>query len=382
MAPLPPLCFHNGNFRIMVVGDLHMPFAPRSEEDRRKTADTMKLLFRAADVLRPDLAVFAGDQGKDDDEANMRAIIRRITAPFAAHGIPYALVFGNHDPECAIPLERQLELYAEEYDKCYTFDEVPSVTGCGNCHVLIRDSRGENDVWNLWFADSLSSHPDPKVSYYEWLHEDQIRWYKETARRVKDEHGGRTIPALWFMHIPVREEYGLLRRARLIDLPFSVRGFAAREGRRFVKKTAMPGYLGEDPACAARNSGIFDAWKEVGDVRAAIFGHDHMNEFAGYYRGILLAQCKTASFHNYTDGCHAGVRMITLDESDPSRIRTGMVHFKELGLKSESLGLIQRHFTDREVINAKAALWAAGGLALTAAAAAVVRKAIHSGGNA
>ncbi|MBQ6420155.1 MAG: metallophosphoesterase family protein [Clostridia bacterium] len=367
---LPPLRFKNGAFRIMVVGDLHEQYDLSDELDRLKTADSMRLLWTAAETLRPDLIVYAGDQGKDDDEEKMRAIIRRITAPAKEYGIPYAIVFGNHDPECAIPKARQLELYREEYGNFYTFDGAPGVTGCGNCLVPVKDGAGERDILNLWFADSLNLCEDREVSYYDWLREDQIAWYKDTAKRIKDARGSLP-PALWFMHIPVREEYRLLKKARLWEYPFSVKAFGKRRGR-YVPRDPSIGYLGEDPACAEVNSGIFDAWKEVGDVRGAFFGHDHMNEFAGEVDGILLAQCKTAGFHNYTDGCNAGVRLITVDEARPEKIETHMVHFKELGLKSGSLGPIQRNFTDRQVINIRIASFAAGAIAVAAGAAALV----------
>ena len=43
--------------------------------------------------------------------------------------------------------------------------------------------------------------------------------------------------------------------------------------------------------------------------------------------------------------------MITVDEAEPEKINTRIYHFKDLGLKSESLGFIQRNFNDRTLIN-------------------------------
>ena len=43
--------------------------------------------------------------------------------------------------------------------------------------------------------------------------------------------------------------------------------------------------------------------------------------------------------------------MITVDENEPDKINTKIYHFKDLGLKSESLGFIQRNFNDRTLIN-------------------------------
>ena len=140
MKKLPPLKFKDGKFKIMVVGDLHEGYYPKEESiSKKKTADTMKLLRKAMEELEPDLVVFAGDQGKADDDAGMRAVISRITAPFVSRNVPLALVFGNHDRECELPLERQLELYAQEYENFYTYDAVPELTGCGNCNILVKD---------------------------------------------------------------------------------------------------------------------------------------------------------------------------------------------------------------------------------------------------
>ena len=43
--------------------------------------------------------------------------------------------------------------------------------------------------------------------------------------------------------------------------------------------------------------------------------------------------------------------MITVDEAEPEKINTRIYHFKDLGLKSESLGFIARNFNDRTLIN-------------------------------
>lgn len=373
-----PLKFRNGTFKIMAIGDLHEPFDLSDPLERRKTEDTLQLLNAALDREKPDLAVFLGDQGKDDDEEKTRVIFERFLAPLKARGVPYAVVFGNHDPECAVPLKRQLELYREAYDNFYTFDGAPGVTGCGNCVLQVLDSAGENDVLNLWFADSGNRWADESVSYYDWMKPDQIEWYKKTERKLRAANGGKTVPAVWFMHIPVPEERLLTRPARLVDYPFSVQGFGSRKGKRFVKCKGVKGYLGEDPACAEVNSGIFDAWKERGDVMAAVFGHDHMNEFAGEVDGILLCQCKTGGFHVYTDGCSAGVRIFTFREENVRAFETHMTHFKELGLRSLSLGFVQRHFHDRQIINMHVALIAAAGLAAVCGGAWGLRKALKA----
>lgn len=374
MNKLPPLKFKNGKFKIMIVGDLHESYNKKDSENQLKSADMSKLMLRAVGELKPDLVVFAGDNAQAEDEAKMRSVISRITYPLSVNDVPLAIVFGNHDRECNVPLERQLEIYAQEHELFYTYDAVPELTGCGNCNLLVKDSDGEKDILNLWLVDSNNLAQDQSVSYYDWVHDDQIKWYKDTAQKIKDEHDGQAIPALWFMHIPVCEEYELLRKAKIYEFPDSVKGHRDWGKNHYVLAEGVEGYLGEGPCCPCINSGVFDAWKETGDVMGAFFGHDHMNDFAGYHDGILLAQCKTAGFKPYTDGCRAGVRLVTLDENNIGDIQTRMYHFKQFGLKSESLGPVQRNFTDRQVIKIKAASWIAGGLAATITAATVAKK--------
>lgn len=372
---LPDLKFKDGKFKIMLVGDLHESYRQSDDPKANKqTSDVVKCMNKALDELKPDLVVFLGDIGNADTEDKLRSVISRVTYPVTSRDIPFALVFGNHDRECEIPLERQLEIYTQECEKFYTFDAVPELTGCGNCNVLVKDSKGKKNILNLWFIDSNNLCDNRALSYYDWVHEDQIEWYKNTAAEIKEKNGGKTVPALWFMHIPVPEEYELLREAKVYEIPDSVPGHGTRSKCNYVLKDDVEGYLGEGPCCSEVNSGVFKAWKETGDVVGAFFGHDHMNDFAGYYDGILLAQNKLAGFRPYTDGGRSGVRLVTLDENNVEDIQSKMYYFKQFGLKSESLGPVERNFTDRQVIKIKAASWIAGGAAAVTAAAVTAKK--------
>ena len=144
--------------------------------------------------------------------------------------------------------------------------------------------------------------------------------------------------------------------------------------KNYVLKQEVEGYLGEGPATPDINSGEFAAWKEVGDVMGAFFGHDHMNDFVGYVDGILLAQSKTAGFYPYTDGCRAGVRLITLDENNIENFTTEMHYCKQFGLKSRSLGFYQRNVTDRQDRKIKIAAAAIGTVAAVTAGVVVYKK--------
>ena len=342
-----PLKFKNGKFKILLLGDIHDRYNIHSNELLNKASDTSLLITKAVQELKPDLVIYLGDNASAENEQQMRSVISRIVYPFSVKNIPMAFIYGNHDHEHGVSIKTQTKLFCE-YDNCYMTNADDGFSDNGNYNLLIKDSNGEKDILNLWFINSNNRAADEELSYYDWVHDNQIEWYKKRAEEIKESNGGVTVPALLFQHIPVPEEYELLREAKATELLNSVKGHGSHCDKYYVLKQEVEGYLGEGPAVPDINSGEFAAWKEVGDVMGAFFGHDHMNDFAGYVDGILLAQNKTAGFFPYTDGCRAGVRLITLDENDIENFSTEMHYFKQFGLKSRSLGIYERNVTDRQ----------------------------------
>ena len=368
-----PLRFKDGKFKIMLLGDLHDCYDMKTDNAAEKMDDTLALIGKAVKELKPDLVIYMGDNAKASTEYEMRAVISRITYPVSVSDTPFDLVFGNHDRECEVDLPTQLKLY-REHENCYAFNADDGLSGYGNHNLVIKSGDGEKDIFNLWFIDSHSLYSDRSKSYYDAVHEDQIEWYKKTAKELADKNGGKVLPSLLFQHIPVPEEYELLREAKPYEKLDSVQGHKTYSDKYYMLKPEVEGYLGEGPAVPDFNSGEFAAWKETGDVLGAFFGHDHMNDFAGYVDGILLAQCKTAGFRVYTDGCRSGVRLITLEENNPENVQTRMYHFKDFGLKSKSLDPYMRNVSDRQDMKLKAAGAAVGTVAAVTAAAVAANK--------
>lgn len=364
------LRFKNGKFKIMLIGDLHEKYDLSGDKRAEKAAEAVALLNAAAEELKPDLAVFLGDNASGHTIPEMRAVIARIMNPIEKRNIPAAVIFGNHDhdKEDEITCAEQIKLF-QEHGNCLMFNADDSITGGANYNLTIKATDEDKDIYNLWFMDSNNLYEDREFSYYDWVHEDQIEWYKKTAKALADKNGGKVLPSLLFQHAPVPEEYELVRKAKFYEKLDSVPGHGKWSDTNYVLKNGVEGYMGEGPCSPCFNSGEFAAWKEVGDVRGAFFGHDHMNDFIGYVDGIMLGQCKTAGFQPYTDGCRSGVRLITLDENDLDKIDTRMYRFKDdFGLKSKGLSFYQRHVTDRQDIKLKTACAVVG----TAAAAAVL----------
>lgn len=368
-----PLRFKDGKFKIMLIGDLHEHYDMKSDNSANQAEDMMALLTKGIKELNPDLVIYMGDNADGENVQQMRSVISRIVYPTSVNNIPFAIVVGNHDHERKVDLETQMKLF-NEHENCYFFDADKKVRGCGNYNLLVKASDSDDDILNLWFFDSGASSDDQLISVYDWVHADQIEWYKKTAKKIAKEHGKKNVPAFVFQHTPVPEEYELLREAKSYEYFDSVVGHDKWSDRRYVLKPEVEGYMGEAPCSPSVNSGEFDAWKEVGDVMGAFFGHDHMNDFAGYVDGIMLAQCKTAGFRPYTDGCRTGVRLITVDENNIENFTTKMYYFKEFGLKSKSLDVYKRNVTDRQDLKLKAAGTVIGAAAAVTATAVAVNK--------
>ncbi len=339
------LKFNNQKFNIMVIGDVHEKY-----EGGKETDDFLRMLNKMADTLNPDLAVYMGDLVSQDvfDENGNRSPatkeqiltqIKRITDPLTSRNIPFAIVFGNHDGEGedVFPKETLLELFREipGFVVDDTVVTTEDIFGCGNGNILIKSSDGTKNVFNLWLIDS--GNLDPEGGYAR-VQQDQIDWYERTAAKLKDENGGVPLPAAVFQHIPIPEEYELLKETSKLN-PLNTKGFGVMSDKYYLlDPEKATGYLGEGPAAPNVNSGEFESWKRTGDVVCAFFGHDHMNEFTGELDGIVLRQCRGSGFHIYGDGLKQGVCMLRLNENDPRNFQITTHHYRDyFGTKSDTI---------------------------------------------
>ncbi|MCL2512849.1 MAG: metallophosphoesterase family protein [Oscillospiraceae bacterium] len=262
---------------------------------------------KALDDIKPDLVVFTGDNVVQFGKMLNDIAIDQIVAPLRERGIPFAYTFGNHDAENGNKKENMHKAYLK-YGNCLTYNADPSLTGYGNCCLPIFDADGEMR-FNLWLFDS--NMYDIKNGGYDYVHEDQIDWYKNTAAALAEENGG-IVPALAFQHIPVPEIYEAValkeegtslstKTYNGIDYMLKLRG-------------SLPGYLGEWPCPSNTNSGQLAAAVETGDIIGFVFGHDHVNDFIVNVSGIDLIQSPGITYNSYGDDAVRGFRVIAVDE--------------------------------------------------------------------
>lgn len=365
------LKFRNGKFRIMQIADV--------QEEARVSPDTKKLLRLAIERERPDLIVFTGDQiygispyyRIGNTEKKVRAVIDAVTADAGRLGIPFAVTFGNHDRQCGITNGGQAKLYAEKE----TFTGAAFLDGenKGVLRLPIYGKKGH--ISDVFLIDSNGQAP---TGEYMPVLEEELERFREERENAREN--GEYTPCVVFQHIPVPEYFDVIRKVSRTKKG-AVEAFRTHKNEWYVLPDYIKekgGFMYESPATPDRNSGEFDVLKEKGNVLALIVGHDHNNSFVGEKDGIKLIYTQGAGFNVYGPGRKRGVRMIELDENDPTGFGTYTVTFDELTsdrLADPFKEFVLTHIpTSMEQVKRLAIIAGAAGLAVTAAGLAILKK--------
>ena len=335
-APAPLKFDKNGKFRILHITDIHdvepvMDDDPNPEIPESCDKETLNVIEKLIEKTNPDLVVFGGDNisgyWQEFTYNYVQSTIQKITKKIREKNIPLCVVFGNHDGEEGFHTEFQMMQYME-YPNCRSNLNDADVSGCGNCCVTIKSSTGDKDAFALWMIDSndYQRNTDGGLAY-DCVHDDQIEWYEKRAAELKDANGGKPLPAILFQHIPVQQELdGFEEVTADDDYTFERDGKYFRFGHDIIegriRECPCPPYMVNDH----RNQ--FESWKKTGDIIAAFFGHDHVNDFHIKVDGISLYQTLGAGYFTY--GKERGGRLIVLDENNPSDIYTESIEIERI----------------------------------------------------
>jgi hypothetical protein len=276
MKTSPRLRFNpNRHFKILQFSDIHWKHGSPHE------ARLLSTIEGILDLEQPDLVVLNGDSVHSPTLALEG--LRRITAPMAARGIPWAPTLGNHDDEGEA--KRQEIAQFLESLPFSLMDCGPAELGaCGNYAVEILNCDSDETAARLYFLDSGSYSPlKPRVGGYAWITRQQIRWFESS-------HLGCALPSLVFLHIPLPE---------------------------FLTawdKSAGVGQKNETICAPELNSGLFAALLESGSVLGVFAGHDHDNDFAAKLQGISLCYGRSLGLDTYGN-LPRGARIIQLYEN-------------------------------------------------------------------
>lgn len=390
-----PLHFDQyGNFRIVTFSDIHA----KTDNDVEST----EFIKRVIEMYRPNLIVLLGDQISyvKNEGDNVKNALKNVIEPISQTNIPFAFVFGNHDIDC-MKLEDQMKIYqsyagclgrpnitlenqqtnidnicedSNEKDVIFEYEqESVSCSGCGNYNLLIKDSKKEKFVFNLWFldsgnVDSIFVKPD-QVEWYDKEYQKILREVNIYNKRIDDEKNNnndndnecemKQLHSLWFMHRSVDEIYNFFNTS---DFPINTTAVA--KGYRFGSYLSLKkkkddksnirydetGLFLEGPELPEYSNNVSDLyshWVNNGDVLGACFGHDHGNSFYGFTEdNIGLGFDSSAGFlHAYPfPGVERGARIFDLNENNLSKFETFMIYSGRV-MPSQKIGFLDRLIT-------------------------------------
>lgn len=281
-------------FTITQFTDLH--WENGEDEDQQ----TRLLMEEVLDAEHPDLVVFTGDIIYTGYGASGEPVCKHPHQAFrdAVHtaesrGIPWAVVFGNHDTETTITRDELMHTVLE-HSHTVTQRGPEEINGVGNYTLSISGPDGQTAA-ALYFFDSGDRSPLPHIQGYDWIRSNQIDWYREESRMLQSSIEAQAYPALAFFHIPLPEYKQVWENGTCY-------------GNKF-----------ENVCCSPVNSGLFTAMVEMGDVIGTFCGHDHVNDYWGELHGVRLCYGRATGYNTYgKDGFPRGARMIRLREGERS----------------------------------------------------------------
>ncbi|MBE6598826.1 MAG: hypothetical protein E7638_05240 [Ruminococcaceae bacterium] len=267
---------------------------------------------------QPDLIVLTGDNiyGELDDDGSMWL---ELCEHMDSYGIPWLVVFGNHDNESGKGVMWQIE-QLKNSEHC-VFAE-GNVTGNSNYNVVIK--QGEEYKYLFYLLDTngcfvnlnnygerlMPDNPDiDKIQQSSGIFEDQIAWIRESAQSIFAEYG--TLPVMMFYHIPPSESADAANELYpdtytpefISSAPFA----PDREGDLgFATEPIVGGFYAPD---------FFAAAKEIGCV-GMFMGHQHKVSTSILYDGIRITYGLKTGTYDYHETDMLGTTKITIGEDN------------------------------------------------------------------
>ena len=267
------------DFRILQLTDIHLGGALLSYGRDIKALKASEKLIRHT---KPNLVVITGDLTFPKRGLMYSLDNKRLVRTFAAFmrqlGVPWAFTFGNHDTEiwAALNGHEMSSLLAAIAKKdsllLYPLTQ-PQITGRNN--QLIEIINEDGSIRQALFLIDSNAYIDEKTRRYDFVHDDQVVWYRENVLRLRKEQG-ENVSSFVFLHIPLqqyRTAYELYRSGS--DEVKYFFGFNEEDGYGKV-------------CCSSRPSALFDTAKELGSTKGFFCGHDHYNNMSLEYKGIRL----------------------------------------------------------------------------------------------
>ena len=274
------LYFKDGKFKIVQFTDIH--WMPNSV----KCAENITTIQTVLKKEKPDLAILTGDVVTGEPALEGW---KSVISIFESAKLPFTVTMGNHDPE---HLNKDVIYDLLLKSPFYVGEKGPkNIMGSGNNSIPIYSWKNKNKVEAvLYCLDSNDYLPVNKFGHYDWVHFDQIDWYRKQSTHFNQKNQGKPVPSLAFFHIPLIEYNNIIDSKKML-------------GKNLENGVSSPRI----------NSGLFSSFIDMQDVMGVFTGHDHDNDFIGMEYGIALAYGRVTGADAY-GSLERGSRIIELYE--------------------------------------------------------------------
>ena len=273
------LRFKKGLFKIVQITDLHYKLGVKASEQGLACVREM------VETEKPDLVVVTGDIIYSAPADSTLSVVLKT---FAQLGVPFCMTFGNHDYDFKTPA---VALYnqMQKTPNCV----MPVLQGKNTDYSLpILSSNGKRTAAVIYCIDTHNKPAIGGIGGYQWISHNQITWYRQRSMVYKQKNGGKPVPSLAFLHIPLPEfNYATANT-----------------------QCPMYGSRLEKAYSPSINSGMFASIKEMGDIMGVFCGHDHDNDYAVSYFNVLLAHGRFSGGNTEYNHLKRGARVIVLKE--------------------------------------------------------------------
>ena len=282
----------DGKFTVMQLTDTHyIAGDPRSERALRCVQD-------ALEGVKPDLVIHTGDIlfGKPDIPSALE-----ILQPLADSGIPWAVALGNHDSQFGSSREEVFKAI-RALPGCINLPPKDGDYGSSNDVITLSGSALEHVFYLFDYMDAVVLKGEEEIHCYDYIRHNQIAWYRAHSEHFAAK-AGHPVHSLAFFHIPLCE---------------------IQEGLAGGK--ILAGNNCEPPCPSRLNSGLLAQFREMGDVKAIVTGHDHDCDYVldygqMYYIYGRYSGCDTVYNHLGRDGISeekiSGCRVFEFTEGQP-----------------------------------------------------------------
>lgn len=261
------------DFKILQLTDLHIGGSRASYINDIKAIDAM---YELIEYTKPDFIVLTGDMLfvslLSRNVNNMSAAVD-LKMFMSNIGIPWTMVFGNHDAEFYNLYnnselrnifkagEESLLLWPTKIvENEDDFDQV----------IVLYDGDSVNTAFFLMDSEHLVEKPDVSLD-----------WYERVVDKVNEKYQ-KNVPSMLFMHYPLYEyslAYDLYEeKSDAVELIYG-------------KK--------REEICYEERTNFFDKIVEKNSTKAIFVGHDHLNDFSLNYKGIRLTYGKSIDYITY-----------------------------------------------------------------------------------